>query len=149
MTITFKVIAPKKLDSKVFEKAFMDASKEMAGEVHKDFNAVTEKWHDTIAFEEKVVETSQGIEVSVMTSDKIFKYYDQGNGGPQRIIRPTHSSVLHWVDKNTGEEFFRKWVHGYEGRKAVDKIEKIWLKKAPILFNKAMAEAVSKSGHKI
>lgn len=148
MAVTFKTIRPKGIKKEVFTKQFVEAAEMMASDVHYDFDLITARWKNPPAFDEKVKETPKAIELSVLTGDMVFKYYDQGNGGPTRIIKPVRAQALHWVDKS-GEDVFRKWVHGYAGRHAVDKVEKDWLKKAPKYFEDAMGKAVLKSGHAI
>ena len=147
MTLKFKVIKPVALNPAVFKSAFMEAAKEMAEKVHEDFDEEIDFFRHEVPFEESVSESNQGVTVSVMTADLGFKYYDMGNGGPNRIIRPVRARALHWIDKDTGEDVFRKSVHGYDGRHAVEKIEKMWAEKAPVLFELAMSNAAKESGH--
>lgn len=148
MTLKFKIIRPKALNENVFQQAFSDATKQMAKEVHADFDEITASWRHAVPFEETISETARETTVSVLTDDLGFKYYDQGNGGPGRIITPTRAKALHWVDKS-GQDVFRKSVRGYDGRKAVEKIEKMWAEKAPVLFELAMQKAAKESGNAI
>lgn len=150
MTLKFKAFKPAKLDADVFKSAFMDAARDMAGEVEGDFQKELDaaEFRHAVPFEEIVSSSGNTIKIEVKTNDLGFKYYDQGNGGPSRIIRPTQSNVLHWVDK-TGEDVFRKFVHGYKGRFVVAKIEGLWQKKSLVLFQDAMHSAVQRSGQAI
>lgn len=148
MTVRFRVFAPKTIPAGLFNEKFVEAAKGMGKEVHADFDEVTKNWKNQPEFEEDVQDTGRAIQLTVLTSDMVFRYYDQGNGGPERIIRPVNSKVLHWVDPVEGDVFVA-YVHGYEGRHAVEKIEKDWAEKAPPFFEKAMAQAVKESGQAI
>lgn len=145
MSIKFKVVKPKLLDPNIFRREFMDAAKDMAADVHNDFDDITAEFRHAVPFDESVSVSGETIKISVMTDDLGFKYYDQGNGGPNTIIRPLRSRYLHWIDKS-GEDVFRKSVHGYSGRFAVQKLEKLWAEKAPIYFERAMQTAAHNSG---
>ena len=144
-----KVIKPKALNVSAFRDAFGAAAKDVAQDMHADFDAVTADWRHAVPFEETVKEGGDTIIVSVKTADLGFRYYDLGNGGPGQIIRPVRAKALHWIDKQTGEDVFRKSVHGYDGRHAVEKIRQMQIEKIPVIFEKAMSKAVKASGHAI
>lgn len=149
MTLKLKVIKPKALNPSVFNDAFREAAKDVAQDMHADFDAVTADWRHQVPFEEKVDEANGNIVVSVKTADLGFRYYDLGNGGPGEIIRPVRAKALHWIDKQTGEDVFRKSVRGYDGRHAVEKIKQMQAEKIPLVFERAMSKAVKESGHAI
>lgn len=146
MSLRFKVFKPPKLEVGIFRREFLSAAEDMAADVHADFDDVTSEFRHAVPFDESVTTTGETIKVSVMTDDLGFKYYDQGNGGPDQVIRPVHAKALRWIDKS-GEVIFRKSVHGYSGREAVAKLEKLWAEKAPVYFERAMQDAVKASGH--
>lgn len=148
MSVRFKVFKPAMLQASVFQDAFVDSAKQMASDVHDDFDAITENWRHAVPFEETVNKGNGAINISVMTDDLGFKYYDQGNGGPGAIIRPVNAKALHWINKE-GQDVFRKYVHGYEGKFAVQRLEKLWADKAPVYFQVAMREAAKNSGNSI
>jgi len=146
MTLKFKVIKPSSLNPALFKAAIVDAANEMTKQVHRDFDEEISFFRHGVTFDESVSENSNGVTASVLTADLGFKYYDQGNGGPDRVIRPVRAKALHWIDKG-GADVFRKSVHGYDGRHAVDKIEKMWAEKAPVLFTLYVSSAAKESGH--
>jgi hypothetical protein len=145
MSLKFKVIKPKTLEAGIFRSQFLKAAEDMAADVHADFDDVTSEFRHNVPFSEDVKATGDTITVSVMTDDLGFKYYDQGNGGPDAVIRPVNAKALRWIDKS-GEVIFRKSVHGYSGRKAVERLEQLWADKAPVYFERAMQQAARNSG---
>ena len=124
--IKFKTLKPEKLDAGAFHSAFVETAQKMAHDVHADFDTTTSDFRHKVDWEENVKTSGTGLEISVLTGDVGFYYFDQGNGGPARIIRPKKSKVLHFVSKETGEDVFTKFVHGYNGRKVVRAVESKW-----------------------
>jgi hypothetical protein len=145
---TFKAITPKLLKSKVFRDAYADAAREVVKGIAKDFSDATSFFKAPPVWNTFTRVDAKSIYMSVSTTSIAFKYYDQGNGGPTRIIRPKRASVLHWVDTN-GEDVFVKWVHGYEGRKVTETVRAWWDDLMPEYFGKHLALAAQESGHKL
>jgi hypothetical protein len=144
----FKTIIPKLLPEKVFQSAFENASREMERDVKGAFADATAFFKTPPVWRGYVRIDNNGTYISVGTQSIAFKYYDEGNGGPTRIIRPVRASVLHWVDPN-GEDVFVKWVHGYEGKKVSESITAIWQGLMPDYFDKHLQVAIKESGHAI
>jgi hypothetical protein len=143
----FKALIPKPLRTEAFAKAYKNAAKEAEDGMKKDFADATMFFKEKPEWTTYTKIGSGQIYISVGTTSIAFKYYDQGNGGPGRIIRPKHAWALHWVDAG-GEDVFVKWVHGYEGRHVSDTIHDLWVDKLYEVFGKHIAIATVESGHK-
>ena len=142
MTIKFNVTRPRQIDPRAFRAAFLDASRKVAKEIHSDLDLTTNDFRHEVKFTEEVKETGNGIVISVKTDDLGYKYFDQGNGGPSRIIRPVRAKVLHFISKETGEDVFTKYVHGYNGRHVVQAVESKWTEQIPEYFDRALGATV-------
>jgi hypothetical protein len=144
----FNTIKPKPLHLNKFRDAYAEAAKEIVAGIKKDFADATMFFREPPVWRGYTKLSRSEIYISVGTTSLAFKYYDQGNGGPSRIIYPKQKSVLHWIDKKTGEDVFVKWVRGYEGRKVSDTITQWWNDLMPEIYGKYLAIAIEESGHK-
>jgi hypothetical protein len=147
MAVTFKTIRPKGIKKEVFQKSFDQAAQDMAVEVEYEFFEATSWFKKVPKFVSDIKRTQRSITITTTTESIPFKYYDLGNGGPTRIIRPTRKKALHWVDNKTGEDVFRKWVHGYKGFEVSKKIYNKWNKRIAKYFDWYLKEAIKESGH--
>lgn len=143
-----KPIIPRGLRSQAFADAWSKAAHDVVQGMMKDFKDATLFFKDPPVWRTYVKQSKKDILMSVTTKSVAFRYYDQGNGGPNKIIYPKRSKVLHWVDKS-GDDVFVAWVHGYEGRKVTETVRDMWTDKMYDIFGKYLAEAAEASGHKI
>jgi hypothetical protein len=145
----FRTIIPKLLPKKVFDDAFEAAAREMEKDVKGAFDDATAFFKNKPIFRGYVRISGEEIYISVGTDSVPFRYYDLGNGGPGRIIRPVRASVLHWVDPS-GEDVFVKWVRGYDGKKVSESIQAIWAGGLMAdYFDRHIQQAIEESGHAI
>ncbi len=143
----FRTIIPSLLPKKVFDDAFEKAAREIEKDVKGAFEDATDFFKQKPVFRGYVRISSDEIYISVGSDSVPFRYYDLGNGGPGRIIRPVRANALHWVSSD-GEDVFVKWVHGYDGRKVSESIQAIWAGGLMAdYFDKYIAQAVQESGH--
>jgi hypothetical protein len=146
MSVKFKAIRPAGLKKEVFEQAFDQASEDLAQKIQYSFREATDFFRDKPVFTSKIEGTRRSRTITVTTDQLGFHYYDLGNGGPTRIIRPVKSSVLHWINRS-GKDVFAKWVHGYKGFEVSKKIGEFWDKKVVKHFEFYLKQAVKNSGH--
>ncbi len=145
----FRTIVPKLLPKKVFDDAFQAAAREMERDVKGAFEDATKFFKQQPVFRGYVRINGDQIYISVGTNSVPFRYYDLGNGGPGRIIRPVRAKALHWVDPN-GEDVFVKYVHGYDGKKISEEIQHIWgTDLMADYFDRHLMQAIQESGHAI
>lgn len=145
----FRTIIPKLLPKKVFDDAFREAAREMERDIKGAYEDATNFFRNKPTFRGYVRISGEQIYISVGTDSIPFRYYDLGNGGPTRIIRPVRAKALHWVDQN-GEDVFVKFVHGYEGRKVTESIQAIWAGGLMAdYFDRHLQMAIRESGHAI
>lgn len=143
----FRTIIPKLLPKKVFDDAFRTAAREMEKDIKGAYEDATNFFRNRPVFRGYVRISADEIYISVGTDSVPFRYYDLGNGGPTRIIRPVRAKALHWVD-TSGEDVFVKWVRGYEGRKITEGIQAIWSGGLMAdYFDRAIVQAIQESGH--
>lgn len=142
------VILPKPLPVDVFDKELEKAARDAEEDIKKQFDDAVKFWKTPPTFRGYVRISGTLIYISVGTADSIFKFVDQGT--KPHVIKAVKAKMLHWVDKDTGEDRFAKEVNhpGFEGKHISDDIEADWADgKLAEYFQAGMEIAIDKSGH--
>jgi hypothetical protein len=146
----FRSIIPKLLPPKVFQDAFEKSAREMEKDVKGSFNDAVATWKNKPDFRGYVRIAAESIYISVGTTDKVFKFVDQGTKA--HFIRPVRAKVLHWIDPASGEDRFSKGhqVSGIKPREITKSINEIW--RGGLMadyFDRHLMQAIQESGHAI
>lgn len=146
----FRAIVPKLLPVREFTDAFQKAARRMEIDVKGQFEDETANWKVPPEWRGFVRIQGTSIYISVGTTNEIFKFVDEGTKA--HFIKPVRAKVLHWVDRQSGEDRYSMGheVSGITPRNISKKIHDIW--DGALMneyFQDALDEAVLASGHAI
>lgn len=166
--ITSKRVTPKKLSIATFEKALVDAARQVAKEVKKDFEATVSTWEDENkpGFGEDI-DVSGGeivLAVGVESNGEIYGYVNNGTrphlipkSGPGLLkisegYQPkTMPGVIGSRSGGAGNRFIVRKTQvqhpGTEPRKFDETIAKKWQKPFKRAMEEALRKAARASGH--